>query len=196
MVNSTFKLSTLTEMCDQIKSAPVIFKLKDGTSCLAFYNHEDCIKASKLYIIFPNTSHPKYIEGNDLYNLRKSIIHNVSKNDAILLYNKVNKHHKEGTINFINSLIDKTININDSVPEKIVTSNKINYNKKHACAWVKYDGKDTIVFVKDLKNNQALEVIINNTIKYNVVFDCIYWVAGISAKDFTNLKISIEEYNA
>ena len=66
MSNYTFKRSNITEMCKQIESAPVIFRLNNGTECLAFYNNEDFIKATKLYIMFPDTSFPKYIEGNDL----------------------------------------------------------------------------------------------------------------------------------
>ena len=75
-------------MCKQIASAPVIFKLNDGTECLAFYNHEDSIKATKLYILFPNTNIPKYIEGNDLYNLKDSIIHGITKTQGVMLYAK------------------------------------------------------------------------------------------------------------
>lgn len=196
MINNTFKKSSITEMCKQIKSAPVIFRLKDGTDCLSFYNNENCIEASKLYILFPDTSCPKYIEGNDLYNLRECIIHSVNKQKAIALYNKINKSHKRSTVDFINSLIDKTINVDTFIPEKVNVLKHMEYNKKHACAWVNYNNKDIIVFAKDLKDKQALEVIIDSVIKYNITFDCVYWAAGISAKEFTNLKVSIEKHNA
>ena len=88
MNNSPFKKSSLTEMCKQIVSAPVIFMMKDGTECLAFYNHEDSIQTTKLYILFSNTSTPTYIEGNDLFHLKDSIIHGITKTQGVLLYSK------------------------------------------------------------------------------------------------------------
>lgn len=195
-----FKKSTLNEMCKQIKSAPVIFKLTNGTECLAFYNHEDSIQATKLYILFPDNSMPKYIEGNDLYNLRESIIHGVTKTQCVLLYAKSGMNtHKESTRNFIESLINKApVDLVYTKPEsKEMFDNSnlhINYNKKHACGYVKIAGAEfpTMALMKDLKNNTASEVIIDCKLEYNVEFDVVYWAASISSKEFTDFKVKLD----
>lgn len=191
---SEFKKSTLTEMCKQIKSAPVVFKMKDSTECLAFYNHEDIIQASKLYIIFPNSSMPKYIENNDLYNLRESILHNITKEKALSLYSHI-KSHKEDTKSTIMTLIDKAPIGGLKEVKEILTSCHVHtiYNKKHACGWVYYKGKSTLAFMKDLKDKSALELIIDGKIMYNATVDYVIWAAGISAKEFTDLKQKMQE---
>lgn len=194
MSNYTFKRSNITEMCKQIVSAPVIFRLNNGTECLAFYNNEDFIKATKLYIMFPDTSFPKYIEGNDLYNLRESILHNVTKETAEALYCKINKSHKDSTINLIQSLINKApaTEFVEPLLQEIPPLHTV-YNKKHACAWVKYEDQDVVAFVKDLKDKQALEIVLGTEILYNVTFECVYWAAGISAREFTDLKVKLRQ---
>lgn len=184
-------------MCKQVVSAPVIFKLKDGTDCLAFYNNEDSIKATKLYILFPDTSIPKYIEGNDLYNLKNSIIHGITAEQGMALYSKSGRgNHKDSTIALIEKLILKASRISTEIEHAPKQSPHTIYNKKHACAWVVYKGASITCFVKDLKDKEASEVIVDEKIKYNVVFDSVYWAAGISSKDFTALKIKIREVTA
>lgn len=194
MNNSPFKKSSLTEMCKQIVSAPVIFTMKDGTECLAFYNHEDSIQATKLYILFPNTSTPKYIEGNDLFNLKDSIIHGITKTQGLLLYSKSGQNtHKESTRRFIESLINKApLDYTKPEPSRAWVNLHVVYNKKHACGLVKILGADSpiMVIMKDLKDKTASEVISNGVLEYNVTFDTVYWAAGISSKEFTDLKVT------
>lgn len=183
-------------MCKQIASAPVIFKLNDGTECLAFYNHEDFIKATKLYILFPNTNIPKYIEGNDLYNLKDSIIHGITKTQGVMLYAKLGMNsHKKSTRQLIEKLINKApIYYTKLEPYKEVLNLHTVYNKKHACGYVKVAGVEfpTMAVMKDLKDKTASEVIINKILEYNVTFDIVYWAAGISSKEFTNLKVKLK----
>ena len=90
-MDSPFKKSSISEMCKQISSAPVVFKKVNGDECLAFYNNEDVTQATKLYILFPGSSFPKYIEGNDLFNMKDCILHNVSAFGffALLAYNSL-----------------------------------------------------------------------------------------------------------
>lgn len=184
-------------MCKQIVSAPVIFKMKNGTECLAFYNHEDSIQATKLYILFPDTRIPKYIEGNDLYNLKDSIIHNITKTQGLLLYSKLGmNNHKDSTKQLIEKLINKApIDYIKSEPYKKIqlnTSHTI-YNKKHACGWVLvHNAKSaTMAIMKDLKDKTASEIISNGVLAYNITFDCVYWAASISSKEFTEFKVKL-----
>lgn len=198
MNNSPFKKSSLSEMCKQIISAPVIFKMKDNTECLAFYNHEDSLQATKLYILFPDTSIPKYIEGNDLYNLRESIIHGITKTKGMELYTKSGMNtHKESTRMLIEKLINKApIDYTKLESSKEAQSDfHVVYNKKHACGWVKLakTTSPTMAIMKDLKDKEASEVIINGTLDYNVTFDTVYWAAGISSKEFTDFKVKLRD---
>ena len=197
MNNSPFKKSSLSEMCKQIASAPVVFKMKDGTECLAFYNHEDSLQATKLYILFPDTSIPKYIEGNDLYNLRESIIHGITKTKGIALYTKSGMNtHKDSTRMLIEKLINKApIDYTKPEPHKEVLNLHTVYNKKHACGYVKVAGAEfpTMAVMKDLKDKTASEIIINEILEYNVTFDIVYWAVGISSKEFTDLKVKLKD---
>ena len=184
-------------MCKQIASAPVIFKLNDGTECLAFYNHEDSIKATKLYILFPNTNIPKYIEGNDLYNLKDSIIQGITKTQSVILYAKSGMNsHKESTRQLIEKLINKApIDYTKPKPYKEALNLHTIYNKKHACGYVKIASAEfpTMAVMKDLKDKTASEAIINGVLEYNVTFDIIYWAASISSKEFTALKVKLRD---
>lgn len=193
MNNTPFKRSSISEMCKQIVSAPVVFKKKDGTECLAFYNNEDSIKATKLYIMFPDSNMPKYIEGNDLYNLRENIIYSISDRKAISLYNKVCQSHKAETVTLIRKLIDKAPKEQALIVQPVEKSLHEKYNKKHACILAVYKGKPCNCYVKDLTDFKASELIIDNHIEYNVEFDCVLWAAGISSKDFTALKVKLRE---
>ena len=197
MFNSPFKKSNLNEMCKQIASAPVIFKLNDGTECLAFYNHEDSIKATKLYILFPDTNIPKYIEGNDLYNLKDSIIQGITKTQSVMLYAKSGMNsHKESTRQLIEKLINKApIDYTKPKPYKKALNLHTIYNKKHACGYVKIASAEfpTMAVMKDLKDKTALEAIINGVLEYNVTFDIVYWAASISSKEFTALKVKLRD---
>ena len=198
MNNSPFKKSSLTEMCKQIVSAPVIFTMKDGTECLAFYNHEDSIQATKLYILFPNTSTPKYIEGNDLFNLKDSIIHGITKTKGIALYTKSGMNtHKDSTRMLIEKLINKAP-MDYTKPEsykEVQSDLHVVYNKKHACGWVKLTkvALPTMAIMKDLKDKEASEVIVDGILGYNVTLDSVYWAVGISSKEFTDFKAKLRD---
>ena len=198
MNNSPFKKSSLSEMCKQIASAPVIFKMKDGTECLAFYNHEDSLQATKLYILFPDTSIPKYIEGNDLYNLRESIIHGITKTKGVALYTKSGMNtHKDSTRMLIEKLINKAP-MDYTKPEsykEVQSDLHVVYNKKHACGWVKLTkaALPTMAIMKDLKDKEASEVIVDGILGYNVTLDSVYWAVGISSKEFTDFKAKLRD---
>lgn len=188
-----FKKSSLTEMCKQVVSAPVIFTLTDGTECLAFYNHIDPLEATKLYILFPDNSIPKYIEGNDIYNLRASIKHYVSYEDALALYQKVSKVHKQETINFFTSLINRIgkEQLAGTQPKAPEAVNNDIYNKKHACGLIKHNGEIKYCIMKDLANKHVSELIVDAVIDYDVTLDDVLWAASISSKEFTALKIKL-----
>lgn len=206
-MNSPFKKSSISEMCKQISSAPVIFKKNSGEECLAFYNNEDITQATKLYILFPGTSFPKYIEGNDLFTLKDCIFYEVTAEKATQLYNQSNKTHKMETQQFIYGLIAKShfkevtipskINIQSEhsiISEEYISNLHVVYNKKHACGWVKVANVafPTMAIMKDLNDKTASEVIIGNTLKYNVTFDSVYWAASISSKEFTDYKVKLK----
>lgn len=209
-MDSPFKKSSISEMCKQISSAPVVFKKVNGDECLAFYNNEDITQATKLYILFPGSSFPKYIEGNDLFNMKDCILHNVSTEKAALLYSQSNKAHKVETQEFIGKLILKStyrevttpskINIQQEYPaspEEVFKSlPHTTYNKKHACAWVVFEHSLQHCYVKDLTDKTASELIIGNRIEYDVTFDSVLWAAGISSKEFTALKVVIRKMYA
>lgn len=198
MSNNTFKESKIKEMIAQIKSAPVIFRMKDGTDCLAFFNNEDSIQATKLYILFPNTSYPKYIEGNDIYKTSNCIIHSTTREYTLELFNKLCKNYKKESKDYIKSLIDKLpstlinnedLEISSPYIEKPVPCKS--YNKKHACGLVLYKGVLRYVVLKDVIDNHAEEIIVNNEIEYDVTLEGVYWAASITSKEFTDLKKSL-----
>ena len=209
-MNSPFKRSSISEMCKQISSAPVIFKKVNGDECLAFYNNKDITQATKLYILFPGSSFPKYIEGNDLFNMKDCVLHNVTAEKALLLYSQSNKTHKVETQEFIGKLIMKSPYREVTIPSKINMQQEysasseevfkplphISYNKKHACAWVVFEHSPQYCYVKDLTDKTASELIIGHRIEYDVTFDSVFWAASISSKEFTALKVVIKKMYA
>lgn len=191
MSESAFKKTSINEMCKQVVSAPVVFKKKDGTEGLAFYNNEDSIKATKLYILFPGNTMPKYIEGNDLYAMRECIIHGVYRNKAIELYGKVNSSHKRETAEFFAVLIDKAPAPKEASPSVHISANRGVI--RHACGYVTYKHVSLFTVMKDLDGNKAAEVWIGHDMDYDVIFDKVHWATKISAKDFTQFKIRMRE---
>lgn len=187
---SPFKKSSLNEMCNQVKSAPVVFTKTDGTECLAFYNDQDSVEATKLYIMFPDCAYPKYIEYNDLYNLRNCIKHDIDQEKAATLYAKVSRHHKEDTVKFFMSLIGKAPEPKEH--PKYATKQEF-YSKKHACGLVGYNGSIFYAIMKDLKDKEVAEFITKNTLEYNVTLDNVFWAATISSKEYTALKVKMKE---
>ena len=191
MNESAFKKTTINEMCKQVVSAPVIFRKKDGTEGLAFYNNEDSIQATKLYILFPGNIMPKYIEGNDLYVMRECIIHGIYRNKALELYGKVNGSHKRETAEFFATLIDKA-----PAPMKVSPSVHAPANRgtiRHACGCVTYKGTTVITVMKDLDSNNVAEIWLNHEIQYNVLLDKVHWAVKIPAKDFTQFKMRMRK---